>query len=77
MKPYKILFTDKEGKKEKKGFENEITSTRLLKPSQYYVDDTLTPLQEESRILNERMERERKIAQMMREIAIKALKEKK
>ena len=73
MKPYKVTYVDKEGKKVQRGFRNGVKETSLVEPSQWYIDNVMKPDQVKNAEREEKMERERKIARKMREIAEREL----
>ena len=73
MKPYTIVFTDRDGQKVQKGFRNGIKETLLVEPSQWYKDNVLKPKYEANRLWWERQEKEEKIQRKIREIAEREL----
>lgn len=72
-RPSEITFTDKEGKKVRRVLKNRLIETSLIEPSQWYIDNVLKPAQEQYKKARDQEKREEKIAQKMREIAMKEL----
>lgn len=66
------VVVDKDGKKLKRKLLG-YTETTLIEPSQWYIDNRLKPSQEAGERVRKEEERNVKIAEKMREIAIKEL----
>lgn len=69
----KTEFTDKEGKKVRKVFGSGLVETILVEPSQWYKDNVQKPMQEQAQKRKKEMEKSQKIAEKMRDMAIKEL----
>jgi len=66
-------FTDKEGKKRRRLFDNGLEETILVEPSQWYIDNVMKLDQVSSAERKKRMKKTEKIAQKLREMAEKEL----
>jgi len=73
MKPYKIIYIDKEGKKEQREFRSGIKIISLLEPSNWYKKNVLKPAQEEYEKEKKDLEHKSKIQEKLKEMAEKEL----
>ena len=70
-----IEVTEKEGKKIRKFFNNGLVEIVLVEPSQWYKDNVQKPLQEQAQKNKKEFEKNLKIAEKMRNMAIKELED--
>lgn len=70
-------FEDKEGKKKRIKHIDGLETIILVKPSQWYIDNVLKPIQKQDRMNKVQEEQETKISQKMREIAIREIEKEK
>lgn len=66
-------FEDREGRKRKIIFRNKIEEISLIEPSEWYVENVLKPLQKQNAKVAKQIEKEEKIQQKLREMAVEAL----
>ena len=66
-------YNDKEGMKTEEILPNELKITILAEESEWYTNNVLLPMQEERAQRKQNFDREEKIAQKMREIALREL----
>ena len=66
-------YNDKEGRKTEKILPNKLKITTLVEESEWYTNNVLIPMQEERAQRKQAFDREEKIAQKVREIALREL----
>ena len=77
MKPYKTTYTDRDGKKVRKGFRNGIKETLLVEPSDWYKEHKLKPAKQQSIEEEKEIQKKIRIQNKLREMAEEELEKEK